>query len=195
MKVVKKILKLLLLNMIWLLFCLPVITLGASTAAAFSVTLKMAKDEEVILWKQFIKGFRQSFLQGMFMGFFTSGCCVATIFLWKRILEDPSFFPVVGGVMFTLTVILLNFFAFPLIARYENSFKNVIKNSVSIFVQFFQPSLMAVIVVAVEVLIIYISKKVFFVTLLFMPVLIFYTISLTAKDCFDKLEQTHKNSQ
>ncbi|MBR5646373.1 MAG: YesL family protein [Treponema sp.] len=195
MKVIKKILKLLLLNMIWLLFCLPVITIGSSTAAAFSVTLKLAKDEEVSIWSQFIKGFRQSFLQGMFMGFFTAGCTIAAVFLWKRILEDPSFFPIVGGGIFTVTVILLNFFAFPLIARYENTFKNVIKNSVSIFVQFFQSALMAVIIVSVEVAIIYFSKYIFFVTVLFMPVLIFYTISVTAKDCFDKLEQTHKNAQ
>jgi uncharacterized membrane protein YesL len=33
----------LLLNILWLLFCLPVFTIGPSTAALYTVTLKMGR--------------------------------------------------------------------------------------------------------------------------------------------------------
>lgn len=41
-----RITNLLILNFYWLLGCLPIVTAGASTIAAFSVTLKMAEDRE-----------------------------------------------------------------------------------------------------------------------------------------------------
>jgi uncharacterized membrane protein YesL len=34
------------LNFLWLLFSLPVVTIGASTAAAFTITLKMVDERE-----------------------------------------------------------------------------------------------------------------------------------------------------
>ena len=40
------------LNFLWLLFSLPIITIGASTAAAFSVTLKMVDEREGYIAKQ-----------------------------------------------------------------------------------------------------------------------------------------------
>ena len=36
------------LNFMWLVFSLPIVTIGASTAAVFSVTLKMAEESDVI---------------------------------------------------------------------------------------------------------------------------------------------------
>ncbi len=194
MNIVKKIAKLLLLNLIWILFSLPLITYGASTVAAFSVTLKLVNDEEVNIWSQFIKGFKQSWLQGIIMGLITFFCSTAGVILWKKVLESPSLLTIAGVVLYTIFAILINFFAFPLIARYKNTLKNVLKNSISIFIQFFKPALIAVIVVAVEVLIIYISKYFFFITVLFMPVLIIYTISTTAKESFDQLEAKQNNN-
>ena len=41
-----KLTNLLILNLYWVIGCLPVLTIGASTAAAFTVTLKMTEDRE-----------------------------------------------------------------------------------------------------------------------------------------------------
>lgn len=186
---IKKIAKLLLLNMIWLLFSLPVITIGASTCAAFSVALKLVDDEETGIWNQFIKGFKQSWLQGIFMGIFTGGCIVAAVFIWKRVLMDITFWPLVGAAAYSLIAIVINYYSFALIARYTNSFKNVIKNSISVFLQFFKPSLKSVLLVAIEVVILVLSKYVYFFPVLFMPAVIIYTISIQAKENFIELEK------
>ena len=186
---IKKIGKLLFLNILWLLFSLPVITIGASTCAAFSVTLKLVDDEEISIWGQFIKGFKQSWLQGIFMGLFTAACSISSVFIWKRVLMDVTFWPLIGAIAFTILIIVINFYAFPLIARYTNSFKNVIKNSISVFLQFFKPSLKSVLLVAIEVAILVLSKYVFLFPILFMPAIIIYTISIQAKENFIELEK------
>lgn len=41
-----KLLDVIRLNFLWILFSIPLVTIGASTVAALSVALKMADDEE-----------------------------------------------------------------------------------------------------------------------------------------------------
>lgn len=51
------------LNLLWFLCSLPIVTAGASTAALYSVTLKLARDEEPRLFSEFFKAFRANFKQ------------------------------------------------------------------------------------------------------------------------------------
>lgn len=186
---IKKIGKLLFLNILWLLFSLPVITIGASTCAAFSVTLKLVDDEEISIWGQFIKGFKQSWLQGILMGIFTTGCSVAAVFIWKRVLMDVTFWPLVGAAAYSIIAVVINYYSFALISRYSNSFKNVIKNSISVFLQFFKPSLKNAVITGIEVAFLVLSKGIYLCAILFMPAVIIYTISIQAKENFIELEK------
>ena len=49
---------LILLNILWLVCCLPIVTIGASTAAMHSVARKMAACEHYTVWSGFWHGFR-----------------------------------------------------------------------------------------------------------------------------------------
>ena len=71
-KFINKLLDVLLLNLLWILCSLPVVTIGAATCAAFSVTLKMVDDEEGYIVKPFFKYFKQNFKQGTLMWIFTA---------------------------------------------------------------------------------------------------------------------------
>lgn len=193
MDVVKKFGKLLLLNLIWILFSLPVITVGASTCAAFSVALKLAGDEECNIWQQFIKGFKQSWFQGILMGILTAGFTFAGIILWKNILADPTFLPIIGVLIYTIIAVLLNFFSFALIARYSNTLVNVLKNSISIFVQFFKPACKCVLLVVIELIALLLTKYAFYIGIVILPAVMIYTISCSARDFFEELENRVNN--
>lgn len=52
-----------LLNILWIVISLPVVTAGASTTAMYYVTMKMHKDKEVSVWKGFFHSFKQNFVQ------------------------------------------------------------------------------------------------------------------------------------
>src|SRR5699024_12157957 len=49
------------LNLLWLICSIPIFTIGASTSALYSVTLKIARNEDVIIHRQFFKAFRENF--------------------------------------------------------------------------------------------------------------------------------------
>ena len=127
------------LNTLWLLCSLPIITIGASTAALYSVTLKIVNDREASITKQFFDNFKRNFAQAtrlwliaLFLGLFlaadiyivtrlrlsaTGGIAV----MWTLILA----LIIVATVIYTITLIYL----FPLIAYYENTDIAMIKNS------------------------------------------------------------------
>ena len=51
------------LNVLWLIFSIPLITIGASTTAMFSVMMKMGRDREGYIFKDFWKSFKENFKQ------------------------------------------------------------------------------------------------------------------------------------
>lgn len=61
---------LMVLNWLWLLCSLPVITAGPATCALYSVTLKLVRDEPVKPVKDFFRGFRGNFKSGLLLGLF-----------------------------------------------------------------------------------------------------------------------------
>src|SRR5699024_4265371 len=58
-----KIFDLMCLNILWLVCSIPVITVGASTTALYTVVLKMVKNEEGYILKDFLKAYKSNFKQ------------------------------------------------------------------------------------------------------------------------------------
>ena len=56
------------LNLMWLLFSVPIVTMGPATVAAFSVTLKMVDETEGYVAHQFVKEFRKNLKNGIPLG-------------------------------------------------------------------------------------------------------------------------------
>ena len=56
-----KVADLILLNFLALIFCLPVITVGASLTALNYVALKIVRDEECYITRSFLKSFKENF--------------------------------------------------------------------------------------------------------------------------------------
>ena len=54
---------LILVNILWFVCSLPIITVGASTAALYSVVRKMAACEYYTVWRGFWHGFRENWKQ------------------------------------------------------------------------------------------------------------------------------------
>lgn len=57
------------LNILWLLCCIPVITAGAATVGLFTVVNKLAAGDEFSLWKDFFKALKRDFKQATVLWF------------------------------------------------------------------------------------------------------------------------------
>ena len=54
----------LILNLIFLITCIPVVTIGASYTAMYNYCLKAVNNEEGYIWKSYWKSFKTNFVQG-----------------------------------------------------------------------------------------------------------------------------------
>lgn len=193
-KFVNRALDVLLLNILWLAFSIPIITIGASTCAAFSVTLKMVDDEEGYVAKMFVKAFKENFKKGTLMWLISLPWLLLTLAAWRivAIAQDYYLLIMIGAIFLTASYIAFNLYAYPLIARYDNSLKNMIKNSLGITLTHFGKTMLIVILVALEILIIIFNRYTLFVGILIGPEFIIYTISGISKRIFQQLDKQYE---
>ena len=194
MDLIKKFLQLFFLNCLWLLSCIPVITIGGATCAAYAVALRLADDDEEVqsargITARFFKAFKQDFLQGILIFLFTTACGGLGYFLFER-ARDYGFNLIIIAALavYALVVLVFNLYAYPLIARYSNTFINTLKNSVALYAMNTKVSFRTLGIVLVEIVILYFTKNIYFAGILILPSVIFYTVSRTAKDIFLRME-------
>ena len=120
------------LNVMFVLCSLPIFTVGASLCALYAIGMKMVEREDGSITKGFIREFKRNFKQGTIAWLVVVFSFVA---IWGELLYMTNF----GGVMakvYTVVVVLeivalalVLPFLFPLIARYENTLWNTVKNA------------------------------------------------------------------
>lgn len=183
------------LNMLWILCSIPVITIGASTTAAFHVALQMVDDEEGYIGREFMKSFKRNLVQGSVMGIMT---LVGVYAVWLDLqlcrAKEYSLGFVLVTVMLIAFMILGNIYAYALLARYDNTIRETFQNSFMIAIRYFIPTVVLVVLIAIEVIIIMWNLTTYFVGFLIGPACIIYTISATAKKHFHILEEMQEES-
>lgn len=124
------------LNMLWLLCCIPIVTIGPATIAAHYVALKLVRDEGTSVAKMFVKSFRQNFRQGVVLGlmFLLIGG-VLGFDLWLLLTGRITFAPA-GRLMMMSFLWLLMFlylmvmlYLWAVMARFENTVKQTVFNA------------------------------------------------------------------
>ncbi len=120
------------LNILFIVCSLPVVTIGASATALYSVTLKMAKNEESYIFQSYFGAFKSNFKQStiswlilMLIGTVLWGDYRALGIMGEPLQRIFSFVLFAAGVLLLFTALYL----FPYIARFENTIKNSIKNA------------------------------------------------------------------
>jgi len=120
------------LNIMFVICSLPVITVGASLCALYAVAIKMVNKEDGSITKSFLREFKRNFKQGTAAWLLE---LLALTALWGEfyyVLNYSNamtkvYIVVVAVEAVTLAMVLP--FLYPLIARYENTLWNSIKNS------------------------------------------------------------------
>lgn len=179
------------LNFMWIIFCIPIVTIGGSTIAAFSVLLRMSEDQEGNVIKDFWKAFRENWKQGIFIGLLPPICFEAVFldFQLYNAVENGGLGILIVGCFSAYIFIFCLIYVFPLLARYDNTVINSIKNSFRIGMKFFGRTFLLLVIIAVEVLIIFWNPTTKFVGALIGPACIMYTISGVAMHIFRKIEE------
>lgn len=127
------------LNLLWFLCSLPIFTVGASTAALFRVTLKMARDEDPKIVPEFIKGFRDNFKQAtqlwlilLALGILLGADGYVLYHLYKSVTGVLGVICTLGLALIivsSIAYVITLMYVFPLTASVSNTNINMLKNS------------------------------------------------------------------
>lgn len=131
---VSKVIDCVVLSMLWLFFCIPVVTAGASTTALYYAVNKSVKNERGYVAAEFFAAFKANFKQATVIWLILMGIYALLGFdyyVMKKYAEAGitlgKIYIVFEG--FAILVTLWAFYIFPYIARFENTTKNILKNS------------------------------------------------------------------
>ena len=125
------------LNVMWLICCIPIITIGASTTALYTVMLRMVKNEEGYIFRGFLKAFKSNFKQSTLIWLIL----LLLGIVWTADFRVAGFMPGMAGIILSAIFLALGFillsvmiYIFPLTARYENGIKATFKNALILIV-------------------------------------------------------------
>lgn len=126
---------LMILNILVMLLCIPIITAGAAFTAMHYVLLKMARKEEGYLIKGFFKSFRQNFKQAtlIWLGMLVLIAFFAVDFwIFKYTQMEFSKIFITLFLAVAVVAIMTAVYVFPILARFNNSTKYIIRNAFSL---------------------------------------------------------------
>lgn len=186
-----KIANLLILNFYWIIGCLPVFTIGTSTIAAFTVTLKMAEDtEDMSMTRQFWTAYIHNLKHGIPLTLLAGAVLYGVWLDWQmfeKLEGNPIGFLILAiAAVFLLVIHYL--YVFPLEARYENKLSVALVNSRRICVRFFLRTLSLVGILLVQAFLFTLNALMMYIGIFCAPILAIYTASQIVMPIFRKLE-------
>ena len=149
-------------SVLWVLFSLPVFTLGASTTALYYSVHKVIKHDTGKLFSEFWSAFKLNFKQStvvflLFAAILLIG--VADYFVLQAYLDQGSIFKGFSVIVlvFNVGAIMIANYVFPYIARFQNTTKLILMNSVYFAITNILKTLLMLVILAVAILLVMIN--------------------------------------
>ena len=117
-EVVSRIADLVVLNLLFVLCSLPIITIGASTTALYGVTKKMAENREGYIFRNYFRLFKENFKQSTIMWIILLLFALIPTIALKGLMLAAA-----------LAILFVFLYAMALQSTFENTIKNTLKNA------------------------------------------------------------------
>lgn len=143
------------LNILTLICCIPIFTMGAAFSAMYHVLIKIAIKEEGVVTRPFFRAFKANFKNATKV-WVPSLIILLIMFsnaylLYKGVLNEyPKLMIAVGisiGIIAATILMFLNYY-FALISRYENDLGQYIKNALLMMIAYFPRSICMLVIMA-----------------------------------------------
>lgn len=151
-----KVADLMILNIAFILFSIPIFTIGASITGMYYVALKMAENEEGYIFKGFWKSFKQNFKQAtcIWLIDLAVGIILLLDLLILRNAEGTT--ATVMRIMILAVIVvylMISLYVFPVLSRFYNTVKGTLKNSLLISIANFPYTILMLVISIVPVIV------------------------------------------
>lgn len=165
--IIRKFWKLILLNLLYVLFCIPIVTIGPATAAFTYVLRNFSQEEHAFIWGDFIDAFKKNFKQAFAMGLID---LVAIVML---IVAVPFYYDALKAGWFYyipfimcsgagLVALFMNYYVYLMIVSLDLKLKDILKNAFVLSCVSWKTNLITT----------------FFLAVILIPAVLFYSIGI-----------------
>lgn len=155
-RVLGRVADLMILNILFIVCCIPIVTIGPALTGMYYVTMKMAQNEEGYIARGFLKSFKQNFRQALIIWLIMlliGVVLVADLLILRG--SSGTLFNVIRVVILATSIfyVIVLIYVFPTLARFYNSIRMTIRNSAIMAIADFPRTvaMVAIIVAAVVV--------------------------------------------
>ncbi len=152
------------LNLIYVISCIPIITIGASTTALYYTTLKMAENKESYVWRDYWNAFKQNFRQATVIWIIEFAACavvVLDLMIAGGLSTQLGTVIAITVVVIAIFLVLLGLYVFPLLARFENTVIKTMKNAVLIAIRHLPSTILIALIHGLPLLVAFVSIAAF----------------------------------
>ncbi len=167
----RKFWNLLLLNVLYVLFCIPIVTIGPATAGFTKILRNYAREEHAFLWGDFIETFKKNFKQAFLFSL------IELLVFGFLLIDFLALGYVTNGIMHTLSMaailltitvcVFMHYYVYNMMVTFSLTIKQLIKNAfIFCWVGFLRNLFLTIVIVGLAILILnssaYIDVVLFF---------------------------------
>lgn len=143
MQALSRIADLILLNLIFLVTCIPIFTIGAASTALYSVAFRLGTEREEGVFRCYFRAFRSNFRQGTLLFLILLIPCLLLIFslFFYAGLDGAAHLLTYVCVALLVVLVLIYSYVFPLLSQFCNSVKQTLKNALLLSIGYLPRSL------------------------------------------------------
>lgn len=165
------------LNLIFILYCIPLVTIGPAFGALTSITMSMIQRKHIYIFTDFHVAFKANWRQSLICGFIVSlifTLLVISLLFYSRYAQEKPIFYLIFFLCLFITV-LLGFaciYIYPLLTTVSLSIKDIFKNSIFLSIVCLKNTLLGTLIYGIIL-----GINIFFFPLTF-PLFLIFTFSL-----------------
>lgn len=123
-----------LLNVAFVICCIPIVTIGPALSAMFYVTMKMVKNEESYIFRSFFHSFKQNLKQGIIIHLIllVIGVILLGDFYITARMAPSTTITVLRVLLLAISIFyfMVYLYVYPVLAKFYNSIKHTFRNSI-----------------------------------------------------------------
>ncbi len=188
------------LSILWVVLCIPVITIGPATTALYYATVKVIRRERGYLFREFFKSFKLNFKRGAIIGVVLTVLFLVLRFdiswAWANLEDSGLTGSILFGAFIALTFLVISFtaYVFPILSRFDMTIKQLVKASLFMSIRHIPYTLGIIIITAVGAFGIYLIPIAVFILPAAIVLLDSLLMERVLKKYMPKAEESEENT-
>jgi uncharacterized membrane protein YesL len=142
---------LIIVNLLFIITCIPIFTIGASLTALYRITIAILAGDNPSIFKDYFRAFRDNFLKATLLELFYAA--VSAFFIFEVVMVNTMMSPDLSWVQyipyfFLILILSHTLYSFPLLAWFEETFGQILKNALLLSITNLPVTIMYVVITA-----------------------------------------------